>query len=99
MKTCNLFTVGNTPSEARRNTSTVEYYYIDFLYDTQETDVHRWLTLSSAIETIWDTLSIIDLDCVDGHSICAYMTDGTRIPVLFMRIDKERRELRISRIK
>lgn len=76
----------------------MEYYYIDFLYDTLEIDVLRWSTLSSAVETIWDTLSITDLDCLDGHSICAYMTDGTRLPMLFMRVDTECRELRISRI-
>lgn len=98
MRTCNLFTVKSTPSEARRNTSTVMYYYIDFLYDAQDLDVPRWRTLSDAIETIWDTLSDTDLDCLDRQSICAYMSDGTRIPILFMRVDAERRELRISRI-
>lgn len=99
MKTCNLFTVKNTPSEARSNTLTVMYYYIDFLYETLDIDVLYWETLSGAIETIWEVLSVTDLTCLDRQSICAYMSDGTMKPVLFMRVDRECRELRISRVK
>lgn len=99
MKTCNLSTVENTPSEARRDTPTVMYYYIDFLHDTLDIDVLYWETLSGAIETIWNVLSDADLDCLNGQSICAYMSDGTMIPVLFMRVDRECRELRISRVQ
>lgn len=98
MKTCNLFTVKNTPSEARRDTPTVDYYYIDFFGETKELDVPRWRTLSDAIETIWESISISDMDCLDGHSIYAYMTDRTRKPVLFMRVDRDNRELRICRV-
>ena len=98
MKTCNLSTVKNTPNEVRRDTSSVMYYYIDYEYDDIAPNVPTWKTLRSAIEMIWDTLSICDLESMDGHYICAYMTDGTSRRVRYIRMDKEGREMRICRV-
>ena len=100
MKTCNLYTVKNTPSEARRNTSSVIYYYIDFDFERDDVapNVPTWRTLRGVIETIWDTLSVCDLTLMDGHYICAYMTNGTTRKVRYIRVDDERREMIISRV-
>lgn len=97
-KTCNLFTVKDTPSGARRDTSSVMYYYIDIACDDIDPIVPRWKTLHSAIETIWDTLSVCDLTSLDGHYICAYMTDGTNRKVRHIKIDEKEREMRICRV-
>lgn len=98
MKTCNLSTVKNTSSEARRDTSSVMYYYIDYEYDDIAPNVPTWRTLRAAIEMIWDTLLISDLHSLNGHYICAYMTDGTSRRVRYIRIDEEGREMRICRV-
>ena len=98
-KTCNLFTVKNTPSEARRDASSVMYYYIDIACDDIEPIVPTWKTLRSAIETIWSTLSVCDLTSLDGHYICAYMTDGTNRKIRYITIDEKAREMRICRVR
>lgn len=98
-KTCNLFTVKDTPSEARRDASSVMYYYIDIACDDIDPIVPRWKNLRSVIETIWDTLSVCDLTSLDGHYICAYMTDGTNRKVRRINIDEKEREMRISRVQ
>lgn len=98
-KTCNLFTVKDTPSEARRDISSVMYYYIDIACGDIDPIVPRWETLRSAIETVWDTLSVCDLTSLDGHYICAYMTDGTSRRILYIKVDKKAREMRIGRVR
>lgn len=99
MKTCNLSTVKNTPSEARRDTSSVMYYYIDITCDDIEPIVPRWDTLRSAIETIWDTLSVCDLISLNGHYMCAYMADGTSRKIWRITVDETVGEMRIGRVK
>lgn len=76
----------------------VDYYYIDFFYENTELDVLRWSTPCGVMDTIWEVLSTSDMNCLDGHSICIRMMDGTMRPIWFMRVDRECRELRISRI-
>lgn len=98
-KTCNLSTVKNTPSEARRNTSTVVYYYIDFEVEPFMDIFPQWKTLRGVIETIWDTLSMVDLFSLDGLYICAYMSDGSTRRVRRISMDKIGRHIRISRVK
>lgn len=98
-KTCNLYTVKNTPSEARRDASSVMYYYIDIVGDDIEPLVPRWNTLRSAIETIWDTLSVCDLTSLDGHYMCAYMKDGTSRRVWRIAVDGTVGKMRISRVR
>lgn len=75
------------------------YYYIDFERDNIIPDVPTWLSLRGAIETIWDTLSISDLEYLNGHYICAYMSDDTRRRVRLLKVDREQREMRICRVE
>lgn len=97
-KTCNLPTVKNTPSEARRNTASVVYYYIDFHEDANTDTVARWHTIRGVIETIWELLEDTDLYCLDGRHICAYMSDGSVRHVRYMSVDINNRSMRISRV-
>lgn len=99
MKTCNLFTVKNTPNEVRRNTSTVEYYFINFRDNTAPDVAPTWRTLRAVIECIWDLLAIEDLYFLGNLYICAYMSDGSIRRVRHIDINKEERHIRISRVK
>lgn len=99
MKTCNLATVNNTPSEARRNTSTVEYYFINFRDKTAPDVAPTWRTLRAVIECIWDLLSTSDLYFLGNLYICAYMSDGSIRRVRHIDINQEERNIRISRVK
>lgn len=98
-KTCNLSTVKNTPSEARRNTSTVVYYFINFRDKTAPDIVPTWRTLRGVIESIWSVLEIEDLYFLGNLYICAYMSDGSIRRVRHIDIDIEARHIRISRVK
>lgn len=96
MKTCNLSTVKNTPSEARRN-ATTEYYYIDF-QDPDLELVPRWRSLRAVIECIWELLENVDLYTLGGLYICAYMSDGNIRRVRYLALDKGNRHLRICKV-
>ena len=101
MKTCNLDTVKNTPSEARRDTSTlaVEYYFINFR-DNSETDiVPRWRTLNAVIECLWELLEDVDLYFIGDLYICAYQSDGNIRRVRYLDLDKDNRHLTIRRVE
>ena len=98
-KTCNLSTVKNTPSEARRSTSTVEYYFINFRDKTAPDVVPTWRTLRGVIESIWDLLEIEDLYFLGNLYICTYMSDGSIRRVRRIDINQDERHIRISRVK
>lgn len=98
-KTCNLSTVNNTPSEARRSTLTVEYYFINFRDKTAPDVVPTWRTLRGVIESIWDLLEIEDLYFLGNLYICAYMSDGSIRRVRHIDINQEERHIRISRVR
>lgn len=98
-KICNLSTVNNTPSEARRDTSTVQYYFINFRDKTAPDIVPTWRTLRGVIESIWGVLEIEDLYFLGNLYICAYMSDGSIRRVRHIDIDIEARHIRISRVK
>ncbi len=98
-KTCNLSTVKNTPSEARRDASTVVYYFINFRDKTAPDIVPTWRTLRGVIESIWDMLETTDLYFLGDLYICAYMSDGDVRRVRHIDINQEERHMRISRVK
>lgn len=98
-KTCNLFTVKNTPSEARRDASTVMYYYIDFC---DGADVISELTahsVSKLIYVIYDYLDKRDIYCINVMYICALMSDGSVRRIKKLQIDGDVRELIISNVR
>lgn len=98
-ETCNLATVNNTPSEARRNTSIVEYYFINFRDKMTPDVVPTWHTLRAVIECIWDLLETDDLYFIGDLYICAYQSDGSVRHVRHIDINQESRHIRISRVE
>lgn len=98
-KTCNLSTVKNTPSEARRDASCVDYYYIDFCDDNREFSEIASTCLSRVINVIYDYLDERDIFFIEKMYVCARMTDGSTRRVFEISINDAERHLRISRVK
>lgn len=98
-KTCNLSTVRNTPSEARRDTSCVDYYYIDFCNRDIVHDAIINVSLSRIINVIYDYLDERDIYFVDFLYICKRMMDGSTKRVFKITIDAIDRHMRISRVR
>ena len=99
MKTCNLSTVKNTPSEARRDTSCVDYYYIDFCDDKNDYGAIASKILSRVVNVIYDYLEERDIYIIDRMYICAQMVDGSKRRVFRISIDSVERHIRIHRVK
>lgn len=97
-KTCNLPTVKNTPSEARRDTSCVDFYYIDFCDDRDNINEIASTSLSRVVNVIYDYLDERDIYCIEKMYVCARMTDGSIRRIFGITIDYVDRHIRISRI-
>ena len=98
-KTCNLATVQNTPSEARRDTSCVDFYYIDFCDDRDNFNEIVSVSLSRVVNVIYDYLEKRDIYCIERMYVCARMSDGTIRRVFMITIDAIDRHMRISRVE
>lgn len=100
MKTCNLDTVLDTPSEARRNTQCIDYYYIDFC-DTRDRldNVAANISLSRVVNVIYDYLDERDIYYIDKMYICAKIKNGSMRRVFEITIDSVDRHMRISRVR
>ena len=98
-KTCNLSTVQNTPSEARRDTSCVDYYYIDFCNDKDDCSAVVSKILSRVVNVIYDYLEERDIYMIDKIYVCAQMKDGSTRRVFEIHIDSVERHMRISRVR
>lgn len=98
-KTCNLSTVKNTPSEARRDALCVDYYYIDFCdIDVVPAAISN-KSLSKVIGVIYEYLEERDIYFVDFLYICKRMLDGSTKRVFKITIDAVDRHMRISRVR
>lgn len=98
-KTCNLDTVNNTPSEARRITPCVDYYYIDFCDNRDGFNEIASTLLSRVVNVIYAYLEERDIYCIEKMYICARMLDGSTRRVFEISIDSSDRHMRISRVK
>lgn len=98
-KICNLSTVKNTPSKARRDTSCVDYYYIDFCDDNKECGEITGRSISRVMGVIYDYLNERDIFCIPIMFVCARMLDNSVKRVFKITIDDVDRHMRISRVK
>lgn len=98
-KTCNLGTVKNTPSEARRSTSQVDYYYIDFCDNCQAFNQITSVSLSRIMGAIYDYLDERDIYYIEKMYICAWMLDGFTRRVFEISIDDSERHMHVSRVR
>lgn len=98
-KTCNLSTVYNTPSEARRSASCVDYYYIDFCDSKDDYSVIASPSLARVMNVIYDYLDDRDIHCIEKMYVCARMTDNSIRRVFKITIDDVDRHMHISRVR
>lgn len=98
-KTCNLSTVKNTPSEARRDASRVDYYYIDFCSLDVVSAAIANVSLSRVMNVIYDYLDERDIYYIGRMYVCAKMIDGSIRRVFEITIDSVDRHMCISRVK
>lgn len=98
-KTCNLSTVYNTSHEVRKNTSCVDYYYIDFCDIDIVHDAIADVSLSRVMNVIYGYLEERDIYCIEKMYVCAKMLDGAIRRVFEITIDSVDRHMCIARVR
>lgn len=96
--TCNLSTVKNTSSEARRSTSKVDFYYIETINDTDFDSSMQYETIQFMIDVIYDVLEYSDLSILDNAIVYAYYNDGIKKPLFMFKNDVVEHSFRIIRL-
>ena len=94
-KTCNLSTVNNTPSEARRYALMCEYYYIKTVQTPEFDSDIQYKSVQCIIDMIYDVLEYNDLSILDNAIVFGYHTDGTSKPLFMFKNDVVEHSLRI----
>lgn len=86
-KTCNLSTVKNTPSEARRSASRAEYYYIKTLNITECDSNVYYQSVQCIIDMIYDMLDCRSMSVLDNAVIYGCYSDGSVKPLYLLKDD------------
>lgn len=94
-RTCNLSTVKNTPSEARRNASRVKYYYIQTVQSPDYDDDVQYRSVQCIIDMIYNVLEYSDLSVLDNAIVFGYYSDGTSQPLYMFKNDVIEHSFRI----
>lgn len=94
-KTCNLSTVKNTPSEARKNTSRAEYYYIKTVQSPDYDDDVQYGSIRCIVDMIYNVLEYNDLSVLDNAIVFGYYSDGTSSPLYMFKNDVIEHSFRI----
>ena len=94
-KTCNLSTVKNTPSEARRNTSKSEYYYIQTVQSPDYYDDVQYRSVQCIVDMIYGILEYSDLSVLNNAIIFGHNSDGTNSPLFMLKNDIIKHSFRI----
>lgn len=98
IKTCNLATVKNTPSEARRATLRAEYYYIKTLNVTECDSSVLYQSVQCIIDMIYDMLDYRGMSVLDNAVIYGYYSDGSIKPLYLLKDDVLRHNFTIIKI-
>lgn len=94
-RTCNLSTVENTPSEARRNISKSEYYVIQTVqYQDIDSDI-QYGSIQCIVDMIYNVLEYSDLSVLDNAIVFGYYSDGTSQPLYMFKNDVIEHSFRI----
>lgn len=96
-KTCNLSTVKNTPSGARRNTSTL-YYYIEYAVRYDDLDDYHYDSVLQIVSSIFDVLEFSNLSSLDGAIIRAAKSDNTFVDLYLIKNDIDNKSLVFKRL-
>lgn len=97
-KTCNLATVKNTPSEARKDALRAEYYYIKTINVTKcDSDV-CYKSVQCIIDMIYDMIDYRGMSVLDNAVIYGRYPDGSVKPLFLLKDDVLRHNLTIVKI-
>ena len=94
-KTCNLSTVKNTPSEARRDTLRADFYYIETIDNTEFDSSMQYDTIQFMFDVIYDVLEYSDLSILDNAVVYGYYKGGIKRPLFMFKNDVINHSFRI----
>lgn len=98
-KTCNLSTVKNTPSEARRDIAPkAEFYYIETIEDIDINDGMQFESIQFMVDVIFEVLEYSDLRTLDDAIVFGYYSDGTKKPLFMFKNDVVEHNFTITNI-
>lgn len=96
-KTCNLDTVKNTPSEARRDTG-AEYYYIEAFQPSDIDSNIQYQSVQCIIDMIYDILGYSDLSILDNAVVYGCYSDGIVQPLFMFKNDVVGHDFRVIKL-
>ena len=89
LKTCNLSTVKNTPSEARSCEHTECFYYIEYACDYNNDDSMQYSSISDVFDMIYDLLDDVFIHMISGGCIYKMYSDGRKKKVYTIIVDTD----------
>ena len=98
-KTCNLFTVKNTPSEARSCEHTECFYYIEYTCDCDGDDSLQYSSISDIFEMIYDLLDDVFIHMICGGYIYKMYSDGRKKRMYIIVADADSNAITFVRIR
>lgn len=97
--TCNLFTVKNTPSEARSCEYTDYVYYIEYACDCDCDDSLQYSSVIDIVEMIYELLDDVFIHMICGGFICKIYNDGRKKRIYSIVVDITVSEVTFVRVK
>lgn len=98
-KACNLFTVKNTPSEARSCEHTEYFYYVEYACDHDNDDTLQYCSICDIFEMIYDLLDDVFSNMICGGYICKMYSDGRKKRIYAIVVDTTVSEVTFIRVK
>lgn len=98
-ETCNLYTVKNTPSEARSCKHTECFYYIEYACGYDDDDSLQYKSISDIFEMIYDLLDAVFIHMICGGYICKMYSDGRKKKIYTIVADIDVTEITFVRIR
>lgn len=98
-ETCNLFTVKNTPSEARSCVHTECFYYVEYACDYDSDDSLQYSSVSDILDMIYDLLDDVFIRMICGSYIYKMYSDGRKKRIYTIVVDAEFSEITFVRVK
>lgn len=99
MKTCNLFTVKNTPNEVRSCKHEDCVYYVEYAIDYDDADDLQYSSVSDIIEMIYYMLDDVFIHMICGGFICKMYNDGRKQRIYAIVVDATVSEVTFVRVK
>lgn len=99
LATCNLSTVNNTPSGARRDASTEYFYFIEYHCEYDDDDNLQYNSISDIFEMIYDLLDDVFARMLRGGYICKMCSDGRKKKIYAIVADTDVTEITFVRVR